>query len=122
MRYSLGIKNVTGTRVHRGLQVVQAGFIDCAHPEVDSRRGRSSQGPNPPTFPDLTQVGIMVVHLIYDHNGHIYLRMCVIIKMCQHGRNFSPPVCDVKTMIVDSVMKGLPHFTHILLATPPACD
>ena len=63
----------------------------------------------------------MVIHLIYDHNGHVCLWVQVAIEMSCHGRKFSPPVQDIWAMIVHSAMKGSPCFTHMLLATPPAC-
>ena len=63
----------------------------------------------------------MVIYLIYDHNGHICLRVCIIVEMCHHGRVFSPFVCDIKA-ITDSAVEGLSHFIDVLLAAPPECD
>ena len=56
------------------------------------------------------------MYLIYVHRGPLCLRVCISVGMCHHGAVFSPSVHDIKAMTVDSVMKGLPRFTHIRLA------
>ena len=91
-------------------------------PEVHSQREWGLQGPDPPAFLDLVQARIMAVCFVDDHHGHVCLRVHVGFKMCRHRGIFNPPMHDVKMMTVDPAMKGLSHFAHILLATPPACD
>ena len=64
----------------------------------------------------------MFMPLIYDHNGHICLQVWIVVKLCCHERIFIPPMHDILAMAVHSAMEGLPRFTHILLATTPACN
>ena len=90
--------------------------------EVHSQRRWGTQGPNPPAFPGLTQARIMVIYLIYDHDSHICPWVCIFNKVCYHRTVFSPPVHDIQMTTINSAVKGLPSFTHILLATPPACN
>ena len=48
--------------------------------------------------------------------------MCSAVEMCCHRRFFSPPMCDIVSVTIDSHMEWLTHLAYILKATPPTCN
>ena len=68
----------------------------------------------------------MVMYLIYDHIGRIYLRVWIVVEVFCHGRIFSLPVSDtctcIQAMTIHSAINGLPCFANMFLAPPPACS
>ena len=73
-------------------------------PEVHSRRIRGPQGPDPPAFPYLAETWVVAIYLIYRHDGHVRKSVSIAIEKFRHMRFFSPPMRDVKAMVIDSAM------------------
>ena len=64
----------------------------------------------------------MAMYLVYHHDGHVCKHVSIHhhFKVLCHTRFFSPPMCDVKTIVVDPAVWWLSSLAYLLLAVPPA--
>ena len=64
----------------------------------------------------------MSLKLINNHDPQVGLAMLSTRKVLRRKGLFSPPGCEVKTMVVHPDMEWLISLAHVLQTTPPARD
>ena len=89
-------------------------------PEINSQRGQSSHGPDPPAFSYLLYTCVTASSEVNSHDCHVQFLVCSIIEVLLYRRLFIPLMCNVILLTINSHMERLTSLAYILKATPPA--